>query len=426
MIPRIRTVQIKNYKSLAAVSVQLEPFTVLVGPNGSGKSNFIDALAFVQECLTESAELAVKKRAGMYNILSRVKDIIPAKFPARHWSEQDRAEYFERSTDAASKLSYRFVLELGHNFRADYSLAIAILENGQFSIARERCIVQDPNEGLHEFEIRNGRFIHPIEGIAPIVLPDRVALYAASATKEFRPVYDFLASMRFYSIVPDAIRQPQDPDVGYYLKKDGSNAAAVLKNLLRYGQRQPEMGDLLTSLLGKIADGVLGVQHWDVGNKETLIFSQDIGLPHPQEFAALNMSDGTLRALGVLLAVFQPGEPKLVGIEEPEATVHPAIIEMVMDVLMAASKERQVLITTHSPEILNQKELHEDQLRLVTWQKGQTIISPPCDTLRDVIREQLYQPGELLSVGELKCQDGGTQLQPENLDLFGAPFEEMG
>jgi AAA15 family ATPase/GTPase len=58
MIPRIRLVQIKNYKSLAAVSVELEPLTVFVGPNGSGKSNFLDALAFVQECLSETTRKA--------------------------------------------------------------------------------------------------------------------------------------------------------------------------------------------------------------------------------------------------------------------------------------------------------------------------------------------------------------------------------
>jgi predicted ATPase len=66
MIPRIRLVQIKNYKSLADVSVELGPFTVLVGPNGSGKSNFVDALSFVQECLSESITLAFQRRGGMF------------------------------------------------------------------------------------------------------------------------------------------------------------------------------------------------------------------------------------------------------------------------------------------------------------------------------------------------------------------------
>jgi predicted ATPase len=65
MIPSIHQVQIKNYKSIAQVSVNLERFTVFVGPNGSGKSNFIDALAFVQECLSESIELAFKNRGGI-------------------------------------------------------------------------------------------------------------------------------------------------------------------------------------------------------------------------------------------------------------------------------------------------------------------------------------------------------------------------
>ena len=74
MIPRIRLVQIKNYKSLAAVSVELEPFTVFVGPNGSGKSNFFDALAFVQECLSESVELALRHRGGIEMVLGKYAD----------------------------------------------------------------------------------------------------------------------------------------------------------------------------------------------------------------------------------------------------------------------------------------------------------------------------------------------------------------
>ena len=62
MIPRIRQVQIRNYKSIAQLSVNLELFTVFVGRNGSGKSNFIDALSFVKDCLFSSIELALIER----------------------------------------------------------------------------------------------------------------------------------------------------------------------------------------------------------------------------------------------------------------------------------------------------------------------------------------------------------------------------
>ena len=71
MIPRISRIQVRNYKSLAQVDVILERLTVLIGPNGSGKSNFIDALAFVQECLAESIELAFKNRGGICAVRRR-------------------------------------------------------------------------------------------------------------------------------------------------------------------------------------------------------------------------------------------------------------------------------------------------------------------------------------------------------------------
>ncbi|MCD6335128.1 MAG: AAA family ATPase, partial [Candidatus Latescibacteria bacterium] len=65
MIPRIRWVEIRNYKSLAQVHVALEPLTILVGPNGAGKSNFIEALAFVKDCLAGSIEMAFINLGGI-------------------------------------------------------------------------------------------------------------------------------------------------------------------------------------------------------------------------------------------------------------------------------------------------------------------------------------------------------------------------
>jgi predicted ATPase len=65
VLKKITEVQIRNYKSIAQAVVKLNGFTALVGPNGSGKSNFVDALAFVQQCLADSIELAFKSRGGI-------------------------------------------------------------------------------------------------------------------------------------------------------------------------------------------------------------------------------------------------------------------------------------------------------------------------------------------------------------------------
>ncbi len=153
-----------------------------------------------------------------------------------------------------------------------------------------------------------------------------------------------------------------------------------------------------------------------LGPKETLLFKQDIGLGEPTFFNTLNMSDGTLRVLGLLLAVSQP-TPSVVGIEEPEATVHPAIIEMIMEVLLDSSNEKQVLITTHSPEVLDYKELNESSIRVVVLKNGRTVIAPASEADKKIIREHLYSPGELLRIGELNPAEEPASADDESRDL---------
>jgi predicted ATPase len=204
----IRKVEIRNYKSLGQTSVTLEPFTVFVGPNGAGKSNFIDALTFVQECLAESIELAFKNRGGIGAVR-------------------------RRSGGHPTHIGVHLAIHLENDVEADYSFEIAAKPREKFRVARERCIVTQfmKPDCTYRFEIMNGEFKEPISGIRARVSPDRLALFAASATEEFRPVYDFLTSMRFYSIDPQRLRELQEPDPGESLKRDGSNAAAVLKHL---------------------------------------------------------------------------------------------------------------------------------------------------------------------------------------------------
>ena len=149
-------------------------------------------------------------------------------------------------------------------------------------------------------------------------------------------------------------------------------------------------------------------------------FKQDVGLKSPWTFDALNMSDGTLRLLGLLLAVFQPGDPKVVGIEEPEATVHPAIAELVIQILLDASKRRQVVVTTHSPDILDYKDLTDAQVRTVVMERGSTIIAGLAPSSRSAVQRRLYTPGELMRSGELH-PDLASKDADSQLEIFGPP-----
>jgi predicted ATPase len=230
--------------------------------------------------------------------------------------------------------------------------------------------------------------------------------------------------MQIYEIRPEKIREYQVPDRGTVLKRDASNAASLLRT---FGQISPPQRNLLgrtITLLSRVVPGITYVSDRQVGTKETVSFRQDIGSEADVDFHALSMSDGTLRVLGLLLAVLQPF-PKVVGIEEPEATVHPAISEMIMEVLMDAAQEKQILITTHSPDLLDQKELQDNQMRIVGLRNGRTVIAPMSEGDRQAIRERLYSPGELLRMGELNSDRKIIPQTAAQIDLFGDPFPHL-
>ncbi len=389
----LQRVHVKNYKSLASSVVELEDFTVLIGPNGAGKSNFVDALRFVSECLLTSVTLALQNRGGI-NAVRRHSRGHPTNF------------------------GFRLIIEWEEGNWGEYSFEIAAEPLGRFSVKHERCVVRLGVLGEYRYEVEDGQFIRPVPEIRPRIERDRLALTIISAIEEFRPIYDFLTNMRFYSLAPERIRQLQEPDAGMVLKQDGANAAAVLREVQRQGGDTYER---VCRLLSKIVPGTSKAEYHSVGQKETITFKQDVGDIAPWNFNALNMSDGTLRVLGILLAVYQVTPPSLIVIEEPEATIHPAALDVLVDIIIDGATRSQMLVTTHSPDILDNKKIVASQLRLVRAQKGQTQIGPIAESSRHLIRQHLYSVGELLRMGELHPDEPTIGEQAKQLSLFGTP-----
>ena len=165
--------------------------------------------------------------------------------------------------------------------------------------------------------------------------------------------------------------------------------------------------------MGAIVPGLEKIERVALGPAETLKFRQMAGDPLvPQEFFLWSMSDGTLRALGSLVAAFQfAGRERtagLIGIEEPENSLHPAATAVLMDAFQEAATRTQILITSHSPDLLDKIDLDTDALLAVALRDGVTNIAPIDKASLSVIRRQLYTPGELLRM---------DQLEPDQEDL---------
>lgn len=181
---------------------------------------------------------------------------------------------------------------------------------------------------------------------------------------------------------------------------------------------------LIQQYLQTIVPMVYGVERKQIGPLETLEFRQDMaGSKHPWRFPAQNMSDGTLRALGVLTALFQgnrDASPLLIGIEEPETALHPAASAALRAALVKAAEHTQVIVTSHSPDLLDDRTIDPDRFLAVVSEGGETQIGPLDEASRSIMRDQLFSPGELLRLNQLEPDrdylDAQTQRQS---DLFG-------
>jgi predicted ATPase len=395
-------VLLKNYKSIANCSVKLGPLNFLVGPNGAGKSNFLDALRFVTESLNTSLDHALRERGGI-------------------------AEVRRRSSGHPTHFGIRLEFLLPTGGSGYYAFRVGALPEGGFKVQQEECYIYHGPGALDTwfYEVESGRVISTHAKIVPAAASDRLFLVAASGLPEFRSLYDVLCRMGFYNLNPDVIRDLQTPDSGEVLRRDGGNLASVLSLMEK---DRPEARDRIVEFLAHVVPGVQDVSVRHIQKKETLEFKQKVGRNEsPWSFFAENMSDGTLRALGVLTALFQSvnGGAKrvpLVGIEEPEVALHPGAAGVLRDALRTASRSTQVIVTSHSPDLLEDKDVEEQSIVGVVNINGETKIGPLDEAGRSAIRDRLYTAGELLRLGQLVPDLGKIDAMPANqLELFGEP-----
>lgn len=388
-------VVLRNYKSIGSCDVELGPLTYLVGVNGSGKSNFLDALHLVRDALNGSLDNALNERGGL-------------------------SEVRRRSSGHPTHFGIRLEFTLTSGRRGHYAFNVGALKDRGYEVQTEECLIDGMGKGPF-FRIDRGKLRESSEASFPAVTADRLALVAASGLAVFRPVFDALAAMGFYNLNPKLMRELQKPQEGKLLKPAGENIASVMGHLERVA---PEQLVIVQEYLQTVVPMVHGVERKQVGPMETLEFRQDMaGAKHPWRFLAQNMSDGTLRALGVLVALFQGNRdyaPTLVGIEEPETALHPAASAALREALTRASAQVQIIITSHSPDLLDDRCLSADSFLAVVSEGGETRIAPLDEASRETMRQQLFSAGELLRLNQLAPDRAVLIRQQERqTDLFG-------
>jgi predicted ATPase len=370
----IETLTVSNYRSLGeGVRIDLEDFTALVGPNGAGKSNVVDVLRFVSDAMSIGLSGAITSREGIKAV--------------RRWSG---GHPFNLSIDLQ--------LRLPHG-AASYRFELAGDRVDEYRVKVEEAQVVSGSD-CHRFVVSGGSWRQGPAGLQPQLDPQTLALPLVGGDTRFQALVSALRRTSVYSIFPDTLRAPQKYDPTLPMKRHGSNWASVLKEQPQETWK-PELVEALRRLTGDVEDirvktaaGYLVTEfrHTSPARAKT-----------QKWFAAAQESDGTLRVAGIIMALLQEPPLPVVGLEEPELTVHPGAIRLLVDYLKQAAKRSQVIITTHSPELLDL--LKAEQIRVVTREAGATRVDAMREDQRDAVRAGLLSLGELLTLGDLHEQE---------------------
>ena len=332
---RLTHVTVKNWRNFKQADFDLQDRMLVIGANASGKSNLLDALRFLGRIASAGGGFqdAVASRGGM----ARLRCLA--------------ARYFNKG-----RVTLR--ITIGDDERPSrwaYEVTFTAEQRGKHRpilykevVERDACSVlaRPTAEDLED--------------------PERMTqthLEQVNANREFRPIVEYLRSIRYLHLVPHLIRDPErggdrieDPYGADFLVRLAKTPEKTRRRRLRRINEALRVAVPQLDELGLVQDQI-GRWHLEARYKHWR--------PQPARQDERDFSDGTLRLVGLLWALLdgtKSGGPVL--LEEPELSLHSSVVRQLPTILnrVRRSGGPQVLLTTHSNELLEDPGLGKDEV----------------------------------------------------------------
>ena len=344
---QIESIEIKNYRVFRdAVFSDLPRMTVVVGANGSGKSTLFDVFAFLQDALNRNVAVAVDKRGGFRELVSR---------------------------DATGPIELVIKFRESGGRLASYHLQIAAA-GGRAIVDRE---VLSYRRGQHGW--RPWRFLDFSRGVGKAITnepaygqeaataecehytlddPSVLAVKGLGQFKGFPVVSELRSLIEGWHISDfhiDDARPSVEAGNAEHLSPRGDNVAQVAKYLY---ENHPGHFDRILEAMSRRIPGISTVEAKPTEDGRLVLRFQDGSFNDP--FLARHVSDGTMKIFAYLVLLYDPKPHSMLAVEEPENYLyHEFLQELAEEFRGYAMRGGQVFVSTHSPEFLNGVELDE-------------------------------------------------------------------
>lgn len=376
----ITHLELRNWRNFRHADTALAGRAFLVGPNASGKSNFLDAVRFLQDIVAVGGgfEDAIRKRGGV---------------SALRWLGAKRNPDIEIRIDVGDE---EVPVRWQYLIRFNQTRQLAPLIKEERVLHQGKPVLERPDD----------------EDDRDLARLSQTHLEQVNVNRDFRQIADFLRTVRYLHVVPQLVREPDrsvgrinDPYGGDLLEQVAGTAKRTRDYRLRRIQEAlrvavPQLQEL------ELTQDVRGLHH--------LRGRYEHWRRHGAWQSEADFSDGTLRLLGLLWAVLEGAGPLL--LEEPELSLHPEVVRHLPQMLarMQTRTGRQVIVSTHSTELLQDEGIGLDEVLMLMPEAEGTSVQ----RAKDVEELGLLLDGGL-SIGEA-VMPRTRPTKAEQLSLFGA------
>ena len=375
----ITNLEIDGYRLLNGFKADLRPLTVVIGANAVGKSTLLDCLQCISECVENPLNKVLERHWGMLSLLNA------AQAPGRlSWKitfrKPDNPVWNQLPLEGDREVAYDVVLQpdaQGQAFAQYEALRRSEPSPGftepfnYLEATPSRRRIFDPRSGrrvpFNEALPRSDSTTEPDEeGQSNEQAPRAQVQEPTLMLSQIRFFNEFpilsaarflLASMAFYpgfDVTRFSNLRTKAAEIRpiVTLVSNGENLGTVLHEILtRYDYRNSaaELSEFLAAAYPSFeaihCDTTFGMP------PQVLVRVREKSMRRSMELSEL--SDGMLRFLCLGTALLNPLAPPIVGLDEPEVGLHPRLFPIVADMIKTASERTQVLVTTHSPDLLN-------------------------------------------------------------------------
>lgn len=345
-IPRIESLRVENYRALRTVELnKLTPLTVLLGPNGSGKSTVFDVFNFLSECFQFGLRHAWDRRGRGKELKSRGSSG-PIVFELKYREQPDQPIItYHLAIDEGPK-GPEVVEEWLQWRRGASGKPFRFLE---FRRGVGKAASGDAPDAA---DVRVETSLRAPDLIAVNTLGQFTEHPRVAALREF--ITDWYVS--YLSI--DQTRNQPEAGPQERLSKGGEN----LPNVIQYlKESHTERLDRIFAVLKQRIPRLERVDAEPMPDGRLLLQIKDA--PFEQPVLSKFASDGTMKMLAYLTVLYDPEPPRFIGIEEPENFLHPRLLPELAEECRAATERSQLLITSHSPFLINA--IKADEVRVL-------------------------------------------------------------